>query len=212
MKNIKNHSIFCKMIKSKQDLKNYLEEDYKRIGKKPTLKDWLLKNEWAYIYKYMRVLRHLEYHLNNGNKLRYLWYFFKYKRMCFKLNVDIKPNNLGPGFRLMHLGSLVRIKKNCRIGKNCTILPGVVIGNKNLNGNESLVTIGDNCYIGLGAKIFGEVHIGNNVTIGANTVITKDIPDNAVVGGVPAEIIKMKNFGGVNVASKWYWSYDKKYA
>ena len=52
--------------------------------------------------------------------------------------------------------------------------------------------MGDNCYFGLGVKILGSVKIGNNVTIGANAVVTKDIPDNAVVGGVPAKIIKIK--------------------
>ncbi|WP_288317860.1 serine O-acetyltransferase [Xylanibacter caecicola] len=181
------------MIKSKSDLKFYLSEDLKRFdGKKPSLKDWIVKNEWAYFYKYLRTLRYVEYYMNTGNKIMYLFYFIKYKRMCYDLKIDIKPNNLGPGFRLMHLGALVRIKKNCRIGKNCTILPGVVIGNKRLNGDESWVTIGDNCYIGLGAKIFGEVHIGNNVTIGANAVVTKDIPNNTVVGGIPAKIIKYK--------------------
>lgn len=43
-----------------------------------------------------------------------------------------------------------------------------------------------------GAKVVGGVRVGNNVTIGANAVVTKDIPDNSVVGGVPAKIIKMK--------------------
>lgn len=180
------------MIKTKEDLKYYLEEDLKRFGgKKPNLKDWIVKNEGAYIYKYIRTLRFLEYYKNTGSRMMYLYYFLRYKRMCFDLKVDIKPNNLGPGFRLMHLGAFVRIKQNCRIGKNCTILPGVVIGNKHLDGDESWVTIGDNCYIGLGAKIFGEVHIGDNVVIGANAVVTKDIPDNAIVGGVPAKILRI---------------------
>lgn len=187
-------------IKTKEDLGFYLSEDKKRFdGKSPSLKDWLLKNEWAYIYKYIRTLRYLEYYLNSGNRFMYYFYFFIYKRMCFNLNIDIKPNNLGPGFRLMHLGALVRIKHNCRIGRNCTILPGVVIGNKRLEGDDSWVVIGDNCYIGLGAKIFGNVRIGDNVTIGANAVVTKDIPDNAVVGGVPAKIINCKSSGGGNI-------------
>ena len=41
--------------------------------------------------------------------------------------------------------------------------------------------IGDNVYMAPGAKIFGKITIGNNVKIGANAVIHKDIPDNAVV-------------------------------
>lgn len=181
------------MISSKLELDCYLLEDLSRLeGKKPTLKDWIVKNEVWYIWRYIYVLRHVEYHLNTGHKLQYLLWFILYKRMCFDLKIDIKPNNLGPGFRLMHLGSLVRIKRNCRIGKNCTILPGVVIGNKHLNSDDNLVVIGDNCYIGLDAKIFGNVRIGNNVTIGAMSVITKDIPDNVVVAGTPAKIIKYK--------------------
>ena len=46
---------------------------------------------------------------------------------------------------------------------------------------------------GLMVKVIGSVRIGNNVTIGANAVVTHDIPDNAVVGGVPAKIIKIKS-------------------
>lgn len=181
------------MIKTKSDLKQYLAEDLKRFGnRKPTVKDWLLHNEVWYVYKYIKNLRYLEYYETTNNKILYIYHFFLYKRMCFKHKIDVKPNNVGPGFRIMHLGSLIRIKRNCRIGKNCTILPGVVIGNKYLERDDSWVIIGDNCYIGLGAKIFGNIKIGNNVTVGANAVVTHDIPDNAVVGGIPARIIKMK--------------------
>lgn len=181
------------MIQSRSELQYYLTEDLKRFeNKRPNLKDYILKNEIWYTWHYIKNLRYLEFYLNTNKKIPYLFYFFIYKRMCFKHKIDIKPNNVGPGFRIMHLGALIRIKKNCRIGRNCTILPGVVIGNKHLSNDNSWVIIGDNCYIGLGAKIFGEVKIGNNVTIGANAVVTKNIPDNAVVGGIPARIIKIK--------------------
>lgn len=179
------------MIQTKQDLKYYLAEDLKRFDKKPTLKDWFLKNEIWYIYKYQRHLRFVEYYKNTGkSRPLFLYHFFIYKRMCFKHKIDIKPNNLDAGFRIYHLGALIRIKNNCKIGINCTLLPGVVIGNKNLEGDVSWVFIGDNCYLGLGAKVFGQVTIGNNVVIGANSVVTKDIPDNCVVSGIPAKIIK----------------------
>ncbi len=185
------------MITSREDLNYYLNEDLKRFdNKKPTLKDRIVKNESYFIYHYIKRLRYVEYHKNKDgfiHKLLYLYNFIIYKRLCFNLKIDIKPGNCGPGLRIMHLGSLIRIKRNCNIGKNLTLLPGVVIGNKHLYGSENeCVSIGDNCYIGLGAKIFGAVNIGNNVTIGANAVVTKDIPDNAIVGGIPARIIKFK--------------------
>ncbi len=44
-------------------------------------------------------------------------------------------------------------------------------------------------YIGPGAKIIGNIKIGNNVSIGANTVVTKDVPENSVVVGIPARVI-----------------------
>ena len=49
--------------------------------------------------------------------------------------------------------------------------------------------IGDNFVAFAGSKIIGNVNIGNNVVVGANAVVTKDIPDNAVVVGAPAKII-----------------------
>lgn len=54
------------------------------------------------------------------------------------------------------------------------------------------ISIGDNCYISTGVIIWGTVSIGYNVTIAAGAVVTKDIPNNCVVGGVPAKIIKYK--------------------
>ena len=53
--------------------------------------------------------------------------------------------------------------------------------------------IGDNCKIGAGAKILGKIKIGDNVTIGANTVVTKDIPDNCTVVGQQMRILENKD-------------------
>ena len=54
----------------------------------------------------------------------------------------------------------------------------------------SEVSIGQYSLIGAGARIMPGVHIGRNVVVGANAVVTKNIPDNCVVAGVPAKIIK----------------------
>lgn len=182
------------MIQSKQDLNYYLTEDLKRFNnKKPTLKDWILHNEVWFIYAYIRHLRYVEYYKNTeSSKILFLYHWFKYKRLGFKLRFTIYPNTIGPGLRIYHTGDFIHVKSTCTIGKNCTLLPGVVFGNKHENEDRSIVTVGDNCYFGLGVKIFGSVKIGNNVTIGANSVVTKDIPDNAIVGGVPAKLIRIK--------------------
>ena len=66
----------------------------------------------------------------------------------------------------------------------------MVLIDKKRPGTDVKAVIGDNCYISTGVTILAPVKIGNNVTIGAGAVVTKDIPDNCVVAGVPARIIK----------------------
>ena len=56
--------------------------------------------------------------------------------------------------------------------------------------NSNIIQIGDNVYIGTGTTILGPVSIGSNVVIAAGSVVVKDIPDNSLVAGVPAKIIK----------------------
>ena len=51
------------------------------------------------------------------------------------------------------------------------------------------IEIGDNVFIGAGARILYDVKVGNNVIIAAGALVNKDVPDNSVVGGVPARVI-----------------------
>lgn len=121
-------------------------------------------------------------------KMRLLWHYFLFKRLGHIMKITIFPNTIGPGLNIFHFGDFTHVARTCRIGSNCTIQPGVVFGKK--TADENCSTVGDNCFFGLGVKVLGTVHIGNNVTIGANAVVTKDIPDNCVVAGVPAKIIR----------------------
>jgi acetyltransferase-like isoleucine patch superfamily enzyme len=54
------------------------------------------------------------------------------------------------------------------------------------------VDVGSNCWIGYNACILRGVRVGDNSVIGANAVVTRDVPANAVVGGVPARVIRMR--------------------
>lgn len=64
------------------------------------------------------------------------------------------------------------------IGENCHIFQNVTIGT---NGSAIGPVIGNNCFFGAGCVVIGEIHIGNNVRIGANAVVTKNVPDNCTV-------------------------------
>ena len=54
------------------------------------------------------------------------------------------------------------------------------------------VEVGNNCWIGYGACILRGTTVGDNCVVGTSTVVTKDVPDNAVVGGVPARLLRMR--------------------
>ena len=83
------------------------------------------------------------------------------------------------------------ISNGAVIGRNAVIFHQVTIGSNTLSDSKGAGApiIGDNVYIGAGAKIIGRVSIGNNVRIGANCVVTKDVPDNATVVSAPIRII-----------------------
>lgn len=108
---------------------------------------------------------------------------------AYKTGFQIHPNTCGSGLTIWHWGSII-VNPKCRIGKNCTLYPGVLIGHK--NAGEPAPIIGDNCFIASGAKLIGAINIGNNVTIAQNAIVTHNIPDDVIVGGIPAKIIKQK--------------------
>lgn len=187
-----NHSTLI-LINSRQALRECLAEDRRRNGK-PSLRNWLGWNDNYRIQMLLTYLRHAEFHLNCPglvHRAKYAFWNILLRRQCVKTGIMLFPSTIGAGIQLMHPG-FRRIDRFVSIGRNCTILPMVLFGRKNPGGGESQIVIGDNCYISTGVTVLGPVKIGSNVTIGAGAVVNKDIPDNAIVAGVPAKIIKIK--------------------
>lgn len=125
---------------------------------------------------------------------------------CYKKKLPVIPNiihkliflvfnshipsscTIGKETRLGYGGIATVLHSNCIIGDNCIIGSGVTIGGN--KANESVPIIENRCYIATGAKIFGEITIGEGSFIGANSVVTKDIPPKSLVAGIPGKIIK----------------------
>ena len=97
--------------------------------------------------------------------------------------------NLGGGVYPAHPYATVLNAKS--IGNHFSFRQCTTIGNKqDGEGTINCPTIGDNVSVGANVCIIGNINIGNNVIIGAGSVVVKDVPDNVIVAGNPARIIK----------------------
>lgn len=117
---------------------------------------------------------------------RVLWFFNRTKRI---IQIQ-RGTKIGYGFKIGHLAPII-INPKTVIGDNCSIAHFVTIGSN--HGTPAI--IGNCVYIGPNTSIVENVHIGDNVTIGAGSVVTKDIPDNATVAGNYAKVISFKQPG-----------------
>ena len=112
----------------------------------------------------------------------------------FLTGIEIHPKaNIGKNLFIDH-GMGVVIGETSEIGDNVTIYHMATLGgiSPSVNSNEQRnikrhPTLKDNVVVGSGAQILGPVTIGKNAKIGANAVVTKDVPENAVMVGIPAK-------------------------
>ena len=105
---------------------------------------------------------------------------------------------IGFGLYIGHGGPIV-VNPTAKIGNNVNLSQFTTIGT---NHNKA-ATIGDFTYIGPNVCIVEDVKIGSNVTIGAGSVVTKDIPDNATACGNYAKVINYNNPGRYTKNNRW---------
>jgi serine O-acetyltransferase len=120
-----------------------------------------------------------------------LYYFNLQTRFCCELPYETQ---IGPGFYFGHVFGAI-VNAQAQFGKNVNMSHAVTLGKIAQGPRAGAPIIGDNVYIAPGAKLIGGIHIGRGTAIGANAVVTKDTPENAVVVGIPAEVISLKGSG-----------------
>lgn len=183
------------MITSKQDYKFYLQEDKIRNGISNGLLNYLvgifLSSEKYRVWRYLKLLRKCEYYKNckHGafNKLIYYIFRANYARLGNKYHLYVPINRVGYGLRIMHIRGGGGCHLNCeKIGNYCGVNAGVLLGVK----NDRIPVAGDYVTFGPGSRVIGGITIGNHVLVAPNAVAIHDIPDNSIVAGIPAKVIK----------------------
>ena len=112
-----------------------------------------------------------------------------YKHIQYKTGIQVPlGTQIDRGLKFFHYSGIV-IAASAKIGKNVSIHQGVTIGRSFAGLNAGVPTVGNNVVVFAGAKILGNIHIGDGAVVGANAVVTRDVPDNSVVAGIPARVI-----------------------
>ena len=189
----------------------------------------------------VRSLKNLLWHVVNFVKIK--WFCMKNDIECKSQSISVKAMygkgvKIGKNVTIddeVEVGDFSYINLNssiekCSIGKFCSISEGVkinpiehnlnlfstnpVLGDNGHYGQENdRVAIGNDVLISLNAVILSGVKIGDGAVVGAGAVVTKDVPPYAIVGGVPAKIIKYRfNKKEIEYLEKiewWNWSEEK---
>ena len=119
------------------------------------------------------------------------WFKDRYMK---KGQIEIGMFSVKPGVRIVHSAGAIIVNLNARIGYDCFLSPGVIVGISSLYRVGEVPIIGNNVYLAPNAKVFGKCKIGDNVIIGTDTVIRDtDIPYNCFAVGNPIRIIPRSN-------------------
>lgn len=183
------------MIQCKNDYIFYISKDAEAHQVK-SLKNHALFR--GHIYRFQLSLRYLEY-VNNvySRNKKILWmpiiifHKLRYYSLSKKLNISIPLNVTGPGLCVVHGNILINPKAT--IGDFVRIMGNVTVGVSSYN--SKCPRIGNYVFLGDGSKILGDVSIVDKVTIGANSVVTKDITETGVYAGIPAVKVSSKKSG-----------------
>ena len=179
------------------DLRSLLRADLFRYAGRLSIRDHLFHYFFSPGYKYTWWIRSCAY-LRQQPVLRVFfpiaWLINRHQQIRFGIGISYKTS-IGPGLYIGHEGGIV-VSELAVIGKNCNLSHQVTIDVSRRGQRAGVPVIGDNVYIGPGAKLFGAIVVGDNAAIGANCVVTRDVPENGVVVGVPGQVISYEGSQG----------------
>jgi len=127
----------------------------------------------------------------------FAWLIYDHFQIKYGIAISYRAK-IGRGFYISHHGGIVT-NVDAVIGENCNLSHGVTIGVTRRGERVGVPVIGDNVYIGPGAKIIGAVRVGDRAAVGANCVVTRDVPDDGVVVGVPGKVISLEGARGTSI-------------
>ena len=141
--------------------------------------------------KFTIILRYCQ-HYRRRNRLLFYFYFLWWRRLKTNYGFDISyRTQIGEGLYIGHSGGIV-IHGDTQIGDYCNLSQGITIGVSIRGKQAGIPKIGNRVFIGPGAVILGGINIGDDVLIGANAMVTFDVPDKAVVAAPVASVISYK--------------------
>jgi len=182
-----------------EDVKRYFDNAEIKRG----ITNWMLLKKvfntntlWIiFVYRFGRWL-HYDYHVPIIKTILKIFNYIVSTIVPFLYNTHIQIKaDIGKGLYIGHYGGIWI--GPVKMGMNCNISQEVTIGIGGKGEQRGVPEFGNNVYIGPGAKIFGKITIGNNVAIGANSVVSKTVADNAVVVGNPARIVSYEGSNGL---------------
>ena len=182
-----------------ESAKYLIEQDLLRYGR---VRNFGLRTFLKYVFievipgiKFSIIFR-LCQHYRYKNKIVLYFFFVWLRRLKYRYGFDISyRTKIGKGLYIGHFGGIV-IHGDTEIGENCNLSQGMTIGVLNRGKNAGIPKIGNRVFIGPSAVILGNITIGNDVLVGANALVTFDVPDNAVVAAPASQIISQKGSAG----------------
>jgi serine O-acetyltransferase len=192
-------------LRTMRELRAYLKADlYRYAGRTSSSVFW---RHFLFTpgYKYTVWMRLCGY-LRVRPATRYTLYpFVKYilLRCRYKYGIAIPENCvIGPGLFINRFGGIY-VNSDAIIGSNVNFTHGIMLGQHNRGALMGSPIVGDRVFLAAGCKVIGRVRLGNDTVVGANAVVTKDVPPMGVVGGIPAKVISMQgSVGYINRQAK----------